>query len=409
LAVKINRQANKIVLIGAPSSAGAHGPGVERAPEALRTAGLVERLREIGYEVTDLGDCPLVVWQQDDEHPRARNAAGVVTTLEALKPRVEQAVKSGALVLVLGGECTLALGTIAGVKRYFRSVQLVWCDRDADLNIPATSPSGCLHGMAVAHIVGRGAPELVRFWGEPPLVRPPEITLFGLERLDAPERELLEQLPMRKHTAADVQQKGAAAAARGVAGRIPESSQIVLHLDVDVIASEDFSASDVPGEGGLRLADLRQALEAFALQKNLAVLELAEFNPERDADGAGAKALVELLAGALKARYDALVVSEQPAAEAPAAEPASGEAAPVAPAPAVSAEKEAAADMVAEGGPTIPEAVPGALPEAAAVTAAESVTEAPPEETAAEEATAEPAADTPVDETAAEEPPQRAE
>jgi arginase len=374
LAVRINRQPGKIALVGVPSSAGAHGPGVERAPEALRAAGLADRLRALGFEVTDLGDCPAQVFQPDDEHPRARNAAAVVATLEALKPRVEQGVKSGALVLILGGECTLALAVIAGVKRYYRNVNLVWCDRDADLNIPATSPSGCLHGMAVAHIVGRGAPELVRFWSEPPLVRPPEITLFGLERLDPPERELLEQLPMRPLTAPEVQQKGAATAAQAVVERIPEANQFVLHLDVDVIASEEFAASEVPGPGGLSLEDMRQALEVFARQKNLTALEVAGYNPERDPDGAAAKVLVELLASALAARFTALAA---PPVEAPAAEPQPAaaetpagvvggeESAAVAaqPAPAEIAEEVPAPSEVAETPPeSLAEATSGAEP-----------------------------------------------
>jgi arginase len=345
----------------------------------------VERLRAIGYEVADLGDCPLVVFQPDEERPRARNAGAVVATLEALKPRVEQAVKSGALVVILGGECTLALGTIAGVRRYYRNINLVWCDRDADLNIPATSPSGCLHGMAVAHIVGRGAPELVRFWGEPPLVRPPDIALFGLERLDAPERALLEQLPMRRYTAAEVQQKGAAAAAHAVVDRIAESSQFVLHFDVDVIASEDFSASEVPGAGGLRLEEVRQALEVFAQQKNLVALEVAEYNPERDADGAAAKILIELLAAALKARFDALAVPEAAAAEAPTAEPqppapetpvpvaagAEVETEAVPAAPAATVEDSAASNMVSEGAPSSAETGGESEPESPGETPAE--------------------------------------
>ena len=156
MAVKIVRQPNKIALIGVPTSAGAHGPGLEKAPGALRAAGLTERLQTAGYEVTDLGDCPAQAFQPDEEHPRARNLNAVQAALNALRPLVEQATKSGALPLVLGGDCTIALGTIAGLRRYYRGVSLIYCDRDADLNVPATSPSGCLHGMVVAHITGRG-------------------------------------------------------------------------------------------------------------------------------------------------------------------------------------------------------------------------------------------------------------
>ena len=176
MAVRIVRQPRKIALIGAPSSAAAFAPGLEKAPAALRAAGLVEKLQAAGYEVADMGDCPPRLFAEDDEHPRARNAAAVVAGLHDLRAQVELAVKSGALVLVLGGECVQALALVAGARRYYKHVNLLWLDRDADLNTPATTPSGRLDGMAVAHFIGRGAAELVRFWGEPPLVREPDIT-----------------------------------------------------------------------------------------------------------------------------------------------------------------------------------------------------------------------------------------
>src|SRR5258708_12955491 len=133
---------------------------------------------------------------QDDEHPRERNAAAVVAGLNGLRLHVEQAVKSGALLLVLGGECVQAMGVVAGARRYYKHINLLWLDRDADLNTPATTPSGRLDGMVVAHFTGRGAAELVRFWGEPPLVREPHITLFGLARTDPPEHAFLHTPPI---------------------------------------------------------------------------------------------------------------------------------------------------------------------------------------------------------------------
>ena len=250
MAVKIVRQPNKIALLGSPTSAAAMSLGHEGAPAALRSAGLTERLRAIGYEVNDLGDDPPQLFQPDEESPRARNVSRVIAALDALKPRVEQAVKSGALPVILSGDCSIALATIAGARRYFRHVSMIYMDRDADLNIPATSPSGCVDGMVVSHIVGRGAAELVRFWGEPPLVREPDLALFGVARLDPAEQEVLDRTPLRRYLAADVQRLGPAAAAQVAIERIHgNGNEFILHFDVDVIAG--FQATNYPGEGGL--------------------------------------------------------------------------------------------------------------------------------------------------------------
>ena len=197
MAVKIVRQPKKIALIGAPSSAAGFAPGTEKAPAALRAAGLIERLQSAGYEVTDYGDCAPRLFADDEEHRRARNLAEIVAGLNDLKTRAELAVKTGALVLVIGGDCAQVIGLLTGARRYHKHVNLLWFDRDADLNTPASTPSGRIDGMVVAHIIGKGAPELVRFWGEPPLVREPDVTLFGLERLDPPEQDFLARSPMR--------------------------------------------------------------------------------------------------------------------------------------------------------------------------------------------------------------------
>ena len=165
MAVKIVRQPKKIALIGAPSSAAAFQPGTEKSPAALRAAGIVERLRSAGFEVTDYGDCAPHLFADDDEHRRARNLPAIVAGLNDLKVHTEVAVKSGALVLVLGGDCAQSIGLLTGARRYYKHINLLWFDRDADLNTPASTPSGRIDGMVVAHIIGRGAPELVRFWG----------------------------------------------------------------------------------------------------------------------------------------------------------------------------------------------------------------------------------------------------
>jgi len=330
LAVKIVRQANKIALIGAPTSAAALQAGHERAPEALRSAGLVQRLQGVGYEVADLGDIPVQVFQPDEEHPRARNLPAILAALSALRPLVEQAVKSGAVPLILGGDCTIALATIAGLHRYYRRVSLVWMDRDADMNVPASTPSGCVDGMVVAHISGRGAPELVRFSGEPPLVRPPEVALFGFDRLDPPEQEALDRSPFRRYPAAEVLRRGVAAAAEAALANIHATAQeFLLHFDVDVISADDFRATNYPAPGGLRAEEVSLALEVFLRHGNLAAVEVTAYNPLLDSEGSGAGLVVDMLAAAFAARLaaksepapaEATAVSGVPP-EAPAAAP----------------------------------------------------------------------------------------
>ena len=303
MAVKIVRQENQLAVLGAPVSAAGLAPGSEGSPSALRNAGLISRLESVGYKVADLGDDPPRPFQQDDESPRARNLPNVLAALEALRPRVEIAVKSGALPIILAGNCSMALATVAGLRRYFRHVGMLYLDADADLQTPATTDTGSLEGMVVSHLAGRGASELVRFWGEPPLVREPDLALFGVSRMEAAEEKTLQTSPVRRYLAEDIKRKGAAAKAKEAVERIHGNAHpFVLHIDADVIA--EFSATDMPSPEGLRLEEVREAFEIFAGEKHLAAIEVAGYNPQRDPDGACAKVLIELLAGALAARRE---------------------------------------------------------------------------------------------------------
>jgi arginase len=303
LAVKIIRQPKKIVLLGSATSAAALRGGHERSPAALRAAGLADRLKAAGFDVADHGDTATHVFQPDDEHPRARNVPAILKSLNDLRPRVEIAVKAGALPLIVTGDCISVLATIAGARRYYRNVSLIYIDRDADLNVPATTPSGCIDGMVISHVIGRGAPELVRFWGEPPLVREPDVALFGFERLDQPEGQYLVSSPLRRHPASEVSAMGAATAARASLERVHAANhEFVLHFDVDVISSQEFRATNFPGEGGLSLNEVRDALRVFAVQPNLVAIEVAAYNPELDPDGGAARQLVDLLVEVLSER-----------------------------------------------------------------------------------------------------------
>ena len=324
MAVKIVRQDSRIALLGAPMSAAALAPGGEGAPAAFRKAGLVSKLQSIGFEVVDMGDDSPQVYQEDSDSPRARNLPHVLAGLEALKPRVEIAAKSGALPLILSGDCSIALAVMAGLRRYFRHVSLLYADADADLQTPATTSSGCVDGMVVSHLIGRGASEMVRFWSEPPLVREPDLALFGVSRLDPAEEQALRTSPVRRYLAEDIRSKTPVKAAAEAVERIHgDEHEFVLHFDVDLIAG--FPSTNLPSSGGLGPVAVRQALEVFASQKHLAAIEVTGYNPERDADGSGVKQIVEFLGDLLAIRKEkvrnAPVIGKAADSESPKAPP----------------------------------------------------------------------------------------
>ena len=372
MAVKIVRQVKSIALLGAPTSAAGLAAGPEGAPAALRAAGLAERLSEAGFQVTDSGDCAPRIYKPDDEHPRARNASEAVAILEELRPKVETAVKSGALPVILAGDATAVLAAIAGARRYYRHVSVISVDRDAGLNVPATTPSGCLDGMVISHIVGRGAPELVRFWGEPPLIREPDVAVFGIDRVDEPEQKWLGRSPLQHYLAVDIKRRGAATAAQEALDRVHGSRrEFVLLVDLDVIAAEDFAATNFPGSGGLSLDDIRQAVGVFARQSTLAAFVFAGYNPARDTDGKAAKVAIDLLATVLAPRL------ETPASEAIEAAAASDTT------PAETPQPKGPVGPQVEEVPLVP---PSAAPDAteSALPSAESATQEKPSEAISE-------------------------
>jgi arginase family enzyme len=171
--------------------------------------------------------------------------------------------------------------------------------------VPATTPSGSVDGMVISQVIGRGAPELVRFWGEPPLVRGPDIALFGLERLDPAEEQFLVESPIRRHPALEISAAGSATAARAALERVHVAkNEFVLHFDVDVITGAEFPWTNSPGDGGLTLKEVLDALRVFASQPNLAAFVVAGYNPELDHDGQGARVLIDLLAEVLATRLE---------------------------------------------------------------------------------------------------------
>jgi arginase len=300
-----------LALIGVPSSAGARRVGLELAPRALRRAGLLERLWSRGREVVERGDLPQVTFAPDALRPRQQNLPVVLGLLRQLADVVESTAGDGhvdgqvdgQVPLLLGGDCTLALGVVAGLARHHASLGMLYLDGDLDLNTPATTPSGILDGMVLAHLLGEGVPELAGLGPRQPLLAESDVTLFGYSvasgAIDLPELARLERSAMARYPLEAVADRAAAAAAEALADLERRVEHVYVHFDVDVIDFGDFGGADYPHAPGLSLAAARDALTVFCASPQVVAVAVTEFNPVRDPDGRLAGRLVDVLAGAL--------------------------------------------------------------------------------------------------------------
>jgi arginase len=219
---------------------------------------------------------------------------------KTLAARVESALRDGRKLLVLGGDCTVALGSLAGISRIHPDAGLAYLDRDAELNTPQSSRSGILDGMVIAHLLGRGAPALSRMEDRSPLLRPGRLALLGIERLDPQEVPVFDALPSLRLQPQELRRRGAVAVAREVLSRIAAGgAAFYVHFDVDVVDGTEISAVDFPAPGGLRGEEVRGLLAGLAADPRFLGVEVTNFNPDRDLGGAGAERLVKLISGAL--------------------------------------------------------------------------------------------------------------
>jgi arginase len=288
----------KITLLGVPSSIGARSLGTEKAPCALREAGLQHRLRSAGIDWRDDGDLEASPYASDDDpaHARRKNLEGVLRVARALAGRVEAILRESRVPLILGGDCTVALGALAGSARLHPEMGVAYLDRDAELNTPATTPSGILDGMVIAHLLGRGEPALATFERKAPLLRPGKLALVGVGRLDPQEIPFFEALPALRLSAEELRGMEPARAAEEILSRLaPGPEPFWIHCDLDVLDGAEMPAVDFAEPGGLSFAQLTGILRRLAASPGLAGLELTNFNPDRDPGGKTARRVVEMI------------------------------------------------------------------------------------------------------------------
>jgi len=290
-----------VTVIGAPTSAGAYSPGQEDGPRALREQGLLERLARAGTDATDAGDVEPFRWRPDPARPRAANAAAVADRAGQVAARVA-AVPAGGRALVLGGDCTVGVGTVAGLIGRGAAPGLVYLDRHADLNVPGSTVDGALDWMGVAHMLDRegAAGELAGVAGRRPMLAPAQLAYLGLGRVSEFEAGELERL---RPAIVDLETTVAdpAAAARAALAALGDSDEIAVHFDVDVLDFLDAPLAENTDRGlGLSLEAAGAALAALLADPRVAALTVTEFNPHHGApDGSTTRRLADTLAAAL--------------------------------------------------------------------------------------------------------------
>ena len=291
-----------LAILGAPLDLGAARRGVDMGPSAIRYAGLAEHLQTLGLDVTDLGNVTAELPERAevlDEH--AHYLPEILAVCSQIASRVRDIADAGQMPIVLGGDHSIAMGTLAGLHAANGLGGVLWVDAHGDLNRPRTSPSGNVHGMPLAAALGACGFTLDGFDG-PPWVEPARVALIGVRSLDPGEKGLVKDLGLAVFTIADLDRRGVPEVMREAIDVVRGPGFIHLSLDVDVCDPEIAPGVGTPVRGGLSYREAHLAMELIAEAEILSSLEVVEVNPILDhADETGMLA-VELVASALGAR-----------------------------------------------------------------------------------------------------------
>jgi len=297
-----------VSLLGVPLSYGQSKGGVHLGPAAIRVAGLAQRISSLGYEVNDRGDLPI---ERSHSLPGFDEKLKYLTEIhdacERLTTQVEEFVDAGDFLITIGGDHSIAIGSLSGVVKSFRKrdqrVGLIYLDAHADMNTPDTTPSGNIHGMPLAVLLGYGAPELLNIGGFSPKFDPRLCAHVGARDLDPGERELIRKLGIRFFTMREIDERGLAACIDdAIAIASQGSGGYAVTFDVDVLDPGDAPGSGTLVRGGLSYREAHLAMEKIAEAGGMRSLEVVEINTALDVNNRTAELGVELILSALGKR-----------------------------------------------------------------------------------------------------------
>ena len=290
----------KIRVIGVPLDLGQSRRGVDMGPSAVRVAGLEARLEAIGHTVEDAGNVAVAIAEQKKAgDPRAKYLKEITATCTKHADLVMKTLEAGKMPLSLGGDHSIAVGTVAGVAEFYRrqkqKVGLIWIDAHSDINTPESSPSGNVHGMPLAAIMGLGPAELANIFNFSPKVAPDNCVLVGIRDIDEKEKENVRRAGIEVFTMRDIDERGMRTVmeeALRMAGR--NTAGYHVSLDMDWIDPEDAPGVGTPVRGGATYREAHLAMEIIADHGRLLSYEIVEVNPVIDEHNRTADLAVEL-------------------------------------------------------------------------------------------------------------------
>jgi arginase len=288
-----------INIIGAPSTFGQRKLGVNFGPDAIRYAGIVDRIRRIGYTVVDKGniDVPEINLDKfNSEQEGLRNIDEIVQVSENLSNAVSESVQSGAFPLILGGDHSIAIGSISGISKHYENLGIIWYDAHGDLNVPEESPSGNIHGMPLRILAGDGDDRLVNVSNYTPKVKPENIILIGMRDLDTGEREYIKNNNIKTYTMADIDRLGIQQVINEAIDYLKDKTDgIHLSLDVDALDPVETPGTGTRVLGGLNYRESHFALELLHNSQLITSMDLVEVNPLIDQNNHTAEQAVGLV------------------------------------------------------------------------------------------------------------------
>lgn len=289
----------KISVIGLPMDLGQSRRGVDMGPSAIRYAGAFERLAALGYTMNDLGDITVNHTEQENNtetNKGLKNLDEVARANEQLAKMVDQEVSENVFPLILGGDHSIAIGSLAGISRHYDNLGVIWFDAHGDLNTEETSPSGNIHGMPLAVSLGLGHSKLVNILDYAPKVKPENIVIVGARSLDPGEKELIKEKGMKVYTMHEIDRLGMSYVMEDAITYLKKKTDGVhLSLDLDGLDPSEAPGVGTPVMGGMTYRESHLAMEMIAEANILTSAEFVEVNPILDDKNKTATVAVELM------------------------------------------------------------------------------------------------------------------